>query len=78
MIQTSTYDDLIRYVYEETSEEENLAVEDTLMSDPEMMTQFLETLEIRALMNKIEREPRESSIQNILAYSRNYPANPSA
>ncbi|OIN60456.1 hypothetical protein [Arsenicibacter rosenii] len=77
MIQTSTYDDVIRYVYEETSEEENLAVEDTLMSDPEMMTQFLETLEIRALMNRIEREPRESSIQNILSYSRNYSSNPS-
>ena len=78
MIQTSTYVDVIRYVYEETSEEECLSIEDTLMSDPELMTQFLETLEIRALMNKIEREPRESSIQNILAYSRNYTQNPSA
>lgn len=78
MIQTSTYDDVIRYVYEETSEEENLNIEDALMSEPELMTQFLETLELRALMNKIERHPRQSSVENILAFSRNYPSNPSA
>lgn len=78
MIQTSTYDDVIRYVYEETSEEENLNIEDALMSEPELMTQFLETLELRALMNKIERQPRQSSVESILAFSRNYPSNPSA
>lgn len=77
MIQTSTYDDVIRYVYEETSEEENLTIEDALMSEPELMTQFLETLELRALMNKIERQPRESSIQNILSFSRSFPSSPS-
>lgn len=78
MIQISTYDDVIRYVYEETSEEENQTIEDALMSEPELMTQFLETLELRALMNKIERQPRDSSLKNILSFSRNFPSSPSA
>lgn len=78
MIKTFTYDDVIRYVYEETSEEENLSIEDALMSDPELMTQFLDTLELRSLMDKIERQPRKSTIDNILSYSQSYPPNPAS
>lgn len=78
MIKTFTQDDVIRYVYEETSIEENLLIEDALMSEPELMTFFLEALELRALMNRIEREPRTNTIQNILDYSKNHPTNPPA
>ncbi|GAB2604498.1 hypothetical protein [Spirosoma areae] len=76
MIKTFTQDDVVRYVYEETSPEENLLIEDALMSEPELMTFFLEALELRALMNKIERQPRPDTVQAILNYSKNYPANP--
>ncbi|MCK8491666.1 MULTISPECIES: hypothetical protein [Spirosoma] len=78
MIKTFTQDDVIRYVYEETSPEENLLIEDAMMSEPELMTFFLEALELRALMNKIERQPRENTVQSILNYSKNYPASPPA
>ncbi len=78
MIKTFTYDDVIRYVYEETSTEENLFIEDAMMSDPELMTQFLDTLELRSLMDKIERQPRQSTLDNILSYSRSYPPNPAS
>jgi len=78
MIKTFTQDDVIRYVYEETSPEENLLIEDSLMTEPELMTFFLEALELRALMNKIEREPRGNTVQSILNYSKNHPANPPA
>jgi beta-xylosidase len=78
MIKTFTYDDVIRYVYEETSEEENLSIEDALMSDTELMTQFLDTLELRSLMDKIERQPRQSTIDTILHYSQSYPPNPAS
>ena len=76
MIKTFTYDDVIRYAYEETSTEENLFIEDAMMSDPELMTQFLDTLELRSLMDKIERQPRQSTLDGILNYSRLYPPNP--
>ena len=77
MIKTFTYDDVIRYVYEETSPEESLLIEDTMMSEPELMTFFLEALELRALMNKIERQPRVSTVQAILSYSQHYPTSSS-
>ena len=76
MIKTFTQNDVIRYVYEETSAEENLIVEDALMTEPDMMSCFLETLELRALLNKIERQPRPSTVESILHYSRNYTAKP--
>lgn len=78
MIKTFTQDDVVRYVYEETSPEENLLIEDALMSEPDLMTFFLEALELRALMNRIERQPRVNTVQSILNYSKNHPANPSA
>ncbi|WP_338873488.1 hypothetical protein WBJ53_30670 [Spirosoma sp. SC4-14] len=76
MIKTFTQDDVIRYVYEETSAEENLLIEDAMMSEPELMTFFLEALELRALMNKIERQPRESTVQAILTYSKHHSTSP--
>ncbi len=78
MIKTFTQDDVIRYVYEETSEEESLLIEDALMSEPDLMAFFLDTLELRALMNRIERQPRQQTLQNVFDYSRNYIPNPSA
>ncbi|GAB3999298.1 hypothetical protein GCM10028807_49110 [Spirosoma daeguense] len=76
MIKTFTQDDVIRYVYEETSPEENLLIEDAMMSEPELMTFFLDALELRALMNRIERSPRPNTIQSILNYSQNHPSSP--
>jgi len=78
MTKTFTSDDVVRYVYEETSPEENLLIEESLMTEPDMMTFFLSALELRSLMNKIERQPRESTVQSILSYSQNHLANPSA
>lgn len=72
MIKTFTQDDVVRYVYEETSAEDNQIIEDALMAEPSLMSFFLETIEMRALLNKIERQPRESTVDAILTYSRNY------
>ncbi len=76
MIKTFTQNDVIRYVYEETSATENQVVEDALMTEPDMMSCFLDTLELRALLNKIERQPRPSTVESILNYSRNYTRKP--
>ncbi|MEZ0487727.1 hypothetical protein [Fibrella aquatica] len=76
MTKTFTQDDVIRYVYEETSEEENLLIEEALMTEPELMGFFLDTLELRALMDKIERAPRSSTVESILSYSSFHPNSP--
>jgi len=75
MTKTFTQDDVIRYVYEETSEEENLLIEEALMAEPELMGFFLDTLELRALMDKIERAPRPSALDAILSYSSSFHPN---
>jgi hypothetical protein len=72
MTTTCTKDDVIRYVYEETSELENPLIEDALMGDPQLTTFFMDVLELRSLMNKIERHPREASTDYIMSYSRQY------
>ena len=76
MIKTFTNDDVIRYVYEETSEEENLLIEEMMMVEPDLMTFFLDTLDTCSLLNRVERKPREQTVQNILAYSQHYPNPP--
>jgi hypothetical protein len=78
MIQLFTPDDVIRYVYEETTDEENMLIEDALIGDQELLEFYLDTLEIKSLMNKIERTPSNCVVSNILAYSQNYGSNQSA
>ena len=68
MIQLFTPDDVIRYVYEETTEEENLLIEDALIGDQELLEFYLDALEMKSLMNKIERTPSNSVVSSILAY----------
>ena len=75
MIQTSTHDDVIRYVYEETNHDENQQIEDALAEDQDLLTFYLDTLEIKQLMNKIVWNPSIRCVQNILDFSRNYTAN---
>jgi hypothetical protein len=72
MIQTSTPDDVIRYVYEETDSYENEQIEDALVGDQELLTFYLDILETKQLMNKIVRTPSDRCVQNILDFSRNY------
>jgi len=77
MIQLFTPDDVIRYVYEETTEDDDVLIEDALIGDQELLEFYLDALEMKSLMNKIERTPSNSVVSNILAYSQNYKSNQS-
>lgn len=72
MIQTFTPNDVLRYVYEETTELENEQIEDSLVGDNELLIFYMDTLETRQIMNKIIRVPSDRVIQNILSHSQNY------
>ncbi|MDR6563618.1 MULTISPECIES: hypothetical protein [unclassified Arcicella] len=72
MIQTFTQHDVIRYVYQETTEEENLMIQDGLVHDNEMLEFYLDMLDVKAGLDKSFQQPSERSIDNILAYSRNH------
>lgn len=72
MIQTFTQHDVIRYVYQETTEVEDLLIQDGFVHDSEMLEFYLDMLDVKAGLDKSYRQPSEHSIDNILAYSRNH------
>jgi hypothetical protein len=75
MIQTFTQHDVVRYIYEETTEDENLMIQDGLVHDSEMLEFYLDMLDVKAGLDKSYQQPSERSIDNILAYSRNHNKN---
>lgn len=77
MTQTFTPNDVLRYVYEETSAQENLLIEDALLGDSQLLDFYLESLEMKLLMNKISRTPHDRVVDKILDFSRNYNFNQS-
>lgn len=69
MIKTFTYDDVVRYLYAETTEQENELIVEALALDDDLMNFYLESLELQNEMNRIVKVPSEKSIHKILLYS---------
>jgi hypothetical protein len=72
MIKTFTQDDLIRFLYRETSEAENLELKRALKQDAELALQFSE---LQATIQKLDDtliEPSEKAITSILNYSKSH------
>jgi len=72
MTKTFTYDDVIRYLYTETTQVENDLIVEALALDDDLMNFYLESLEIKEQMNKIVRMPSDRSVQKIIHFSREY------
>ncbi len=69
---TSTQNEIIRYVYDETSLSENLLIEEWIALDSESLDFYMDCLELKAQMNKIILCPKEITLDRIFEYSRNY------
>ncbi|KPM47291.1 hypothetical protein [Jiulongibacter sediminis] len=69
---TTKFNEVIRYVYNETSSTENLLIEESLTQDEELLDFYLDCLNLKSEMDKIQLIPSEKSISNVLAFSRNY------
>jgi hypothetical protein len=76
MIKTFTQNDVIRYIYNETPEEESELIAYTLLTDSQLQTFYDEMLALKKDLNKIDIGPSERAIQNILASSREYNLHP--
>ena len=72
MIATFTRNDIIRYVYLETSEEENSLIQQTLLTETKLQQFYEEMLEIKQVLDQSQANPSERALQNIPAYSRNF------
>ena len=73
MIATFTRDDIVRYVYLETSEEENYLIEQTLLTEPDLQQFYEDVLEMKVDLDHVIVGPSYETVQNILVYSRNFP-----
>ena len=69
MTRTYTQDDVIRYIYRETTEEENLAIRNALLFDQELMGFYKEIKSIVSELNNIEVEPSAKSVKAIADYA---------
>ncbi len=70
MIRTFTQDDVIRYVYNETSEEENNEIEKAMLCDPELQIAFKEIRGIKNRLDEAVKSPSDKVTNNILNYSK--------
>ena len=69
---TSTQNDVVRYLYNETSNQENIYVEAALLYDKELLNFYLDCADLKLGMDKIQLPPSKLAVDRILSFSRNY------
>jgi len=72
MTKTFTYDDVVRYLYAETTENENDLIVEALALDDDLMSFYIDSLEIQNQMNKIVRIPSDKSVSEAIRYSQQF------
>ncbi len=70
MKQTFTTDQLIRFIYKETSASESFAIKKALNDSTELMRAFQELQAAHQQLPKVTFSPKRSTLQNILRYSK--------
>lgn len=70
MIKLFTQNDLIKFLYHETSEEETKEINKALMCDAELQAMYGELKAVIGELDRDQLEPSSSTTLNILAYSR--------
>ena len=69
MTKTITQDDVLRYIYKETSNEENVAIEKQLLVNGSMMEFYRQTIETIGKISELQFEPSLNVQTKILDYS---------
>lgn len=72
MTRTFTYDDVVRYLYSETTETENELIIEALSLDDDLMSFYIDSVDLKSQMNKIVKSPSERAISGILKYSEQF------
>jgi hypothetical protein len=71
MIKTFTQNDLMRYLYHETTEKEEQEISKALLSDTELRAMYTSMVALKKELDKAQLEPSPSTVLNILSYARN-------
>jgi hypothetical protein len=70
MTKTFTQNDLIRYLYHETSATETTEINKALICDSELQEQFKELTATKSQLDAVRLQPSPACIDNILSYAR--------
>ncbi len=69
---TSKQNEIIRYIYNETSSSENVVIEESITKEEDYLDFYLGCLEIKDSLTKLKYSPSDKTITNILNFSKNY------
>jgi len=72
MIKTFTRDELIRYIYGESTKKETEEIVSAVLCDNEVNSEFDGLIDLKQQLDSIKEEPSRRSINNILNYSRRF------
>jgi len=72
MIKTFTQDDLVRYMYKETTAEENAEIELAMLFDEKLSEEFTELQSVVESLDYAQKSPSDRMIDAILSYSKSY------
>lgn len=70
MTKTFTQDDVIRYIYEETTGTENRELEQALLCDAGLQEMYKELNAVKRRLDCSLKQPSDSVIQSIMNYSK--------
>lgn len=70
MIKTFTQDDIVRFVYAETSAVESALITTAMAGDSNLRVFYNEIVEVKQGIQQLKYEPSEKTLQNIFDYSR--------
>ena len=69
MIKTFTPNDVVRYLYKETSQTENREFEKAMICRSDLLDDYVQLETITTLMDKIQKSPSARVLQGIMDYS---------
>lgn len=72
MIQIFTQDDLLRYLYKETSDAENKEIATALLCDTDLLDLYKQLAAVKRDLDNAVKIPSQRVINNILEYSRSF------
>ncbi|MHA7099250.1 hypothetical protein [Roseivirga pacifica] len=72
MIKTFTQDDLVRYIYKETTTEENSEIEQAMLFDDALAKDYAELSSVVLALDGAQVAPAQNSVDAILSYSKSY------
>ena len=70
MTKTFTRNDLIRYIYQETTESEKKEIEQELLLDNRLFEEYKNLAEVSMELDRIDLSPSQKTINKILNFSK--------